>query len=234
MSSSVRIPFRLIHTQEESVIEDIIRATNRQTEVKDDQFFAMRDFAKKLEAYFKTFPIETRLYYERRPHQYDAQDIEKIRIITHQNLVRAVGAMFLGLPQITTRRFRQLSAMVGKEMFVDADKPEPYYVSALALYRLEQLFKNKRVEAKYKAARYQMILTVRLLIDPAPLPRMNSAEMAKRCHVMAEYLQNEQACENVFKHATQIIDSVVPAWNRDTIRNEPTTKAIFGHFGQHN
>jgi hypothetical protein len=233
LTSSVRIPFRLIHTQEESVIEDIIRATNRQTEVKDDQFFAMRDFAKKLEAYFKTFPIETRLYYERRPHQYDAQDIEKIRIITHQNLVRAVGAMFLGLPQITTRRFRQLSAMVGKEMFVDADKPEPYYVSALALYRLEQLFKNKRVEAKYKAARYQMILAVRLLIDPAPLPRMNSAEMAKRCHVMAEYLQNEQACENVFKHAAQIIDSVVPAWNRDTIRNEPTTKAIFGHFGQH-
>jgi AIPR protein len=94
LPDSVQIPFRLVHTQNENVIEDVIRATNRQTEVKDDQFFAMKDFAKRLEAYFKTFPVETRLYYERRPHQYDAQDIEKIRIITHQNLVRAVGAMF--------------------------------------------------------------------------------------------------------------------------------------------
>ena len=64
LSDSVRIPFRLIGTQDEGVIEDIIRATNRQTEVKDDQFFAMKDFAKKLEAYFKTFPIEKRLYDE--------------------------------------------------------------------------------------------------------------------------------------------------------------------------
>jgi hypothetical protein len=103
LPDTVRVPFRLIHTQDENVIESIIRATNRQTEVKDDQFFAMKDFAKRLEAYFKTFPVDARLFYERRPHQYDAQDIQKIRIITHQNLVRAVGAMFLGLPHITTR-----------------------------------------------------------------------------------------------------------------------------------
>ena len=55
LPDAVRVPFRLIHTQVEFVIEDIIRATNRQTEVKDDQFFAMRDFAKKLEAYSRRF-----------------------------------------------------------------------------------------------------------------------------------------------------------------------------------
>lgn len=36
LDDSVRIPFRLITTQDESVIESIIRATNRQTEVRDD------------------------------------------------------------------------------------------------------------------------------------------------------------------------------------------------------
>jgi AIPR protein len=192
----------------------------------------MRDFAKKLEAYFKTFPVETRLYYERRPHQYDSLDVEKIRIITHQNLVRAVGAMFLGLPQITTRRFSQLSAMVGTRMFCDTDKQEPYFVAALALYRLERLFKDKTVEGKYKAARYQILLTARLIIDPTPLPKMNANDMTKRCHVLAEYLQNDEACGNILKHAIQVIDAVVPGWNRDTIRNESSTRAIFGKFGQ--
>jgi hypothetical protein len=233
LPDSVRIPFRLVHTQNDTVIEDVIRATNRQTEVKDDQFFAMKDFAKKLEAYFKTFPVESRLYYERRPHQYDAQDIEKIRIITHQNLVRSVGAMFLGLPHVTTRRFRDLSAKVGKDMFVDTDKPEPYYVAALALYRLEQLFKNKKVDTKYKAARFQLLLVVRMLIDPSPLPKMNAHDMTKRSLTMAEYLQNEQACENIFNHSIQVIESLATNWGRDTIRNEPITKAIFQKYGQH-
>jgi hypothetical protein len=233
LDPTVRVPFRLIHTQDENVIEGIIRATNRQTEVKDDQFFAMKDFAKKLEAYFKTFPVESRLYYERRPHQYDAQDIEKIRIITHQNLVRSVGAMFLGLPHVTTRRFCDLSARVGKDMFVDTDKPEPYYVAALALYRLEQLFKGKKVDTKYKAARYQLLLVLRMLIDPSSLPKMNSNEMTQRSLAMAEHLQNEQQCETIFNNAIQVVESLATNWGRDTIRNEPITKAIFQKYGQH-
>jgi len=43
-------------------------------------------------------------------------------------------------------------------MFVDTDRSEPYYVAALALYRLEQLFKSKKIDAKYKAARFQIFI----------------------------------------------------------------------------
>lgn len=225
------MPFRLIHTQDENVIEAVIRATNRQTEVKDDQFFAMKDYAKKLEAYFKTFPIESRIYYERRPHQYDAQDIQKLRIITHQNLVRVVGAMFLGLPHITTRTFRQLTAKVGKEIFIDTDKTEPYYVAAL--YRLEQLFKSKVIDAKYKAARYQILLAIRFLLDNKPLPKMNAYDMTKRCNAMITKLNNEADAEILIVKAVATVDQVAGAWDRDSIRTEPISKALFQKFGQH-
>jgi hypothetical protein len=53
VNDAVSIPLRLIATQDESVIEDIIRATNRQTEVKTEQFFAVTDFAKQLEIFFQ-------------------------------------------------------------------------------------------------------------------------------------------------------------------------------------
>jgi hypothetical protein len=46
VDDTVMIPLRLISTQDEGVIESIIRATNRQTEVKKEQFFAVTEFAK--------------------------------------------------------------------------------------------------------------------------------------------------------------------------------------------
>ncbi len=227
LNDSVRIPFRLICTQDETVIESVIRATNRQTEVREDQFFAMKDFAKKIESYFKTFPVEQRIYYERRPHQYDSQEIEKARIIAHPNLVRAVGAMFLGEPHITTRNFRALSAKVGKDMFVDTDKPELYYVAAFTLYRLERFFKTGKIDAKHKAARYQILLTVRLLMDARSLPYMNSNEMTKRCTAMMQLLWDENGAEKIFLDAVAKLDRVAGvAWTRDSIRTEPVTKAI--------
>jgi hypothetical protein len=232
LSDAIRVPFRLIHTQDETVIEAIIRATNRQTEVRDDQFFAMKDFAKKLEVHFKTYPVESRVYYERRPHQYDSLDIEKTRIITHQNLVRATGAMFLGEPHITTRNFRQLAGKVGKDMFVDTDKPEPYFVAAYTLYRLEQMFRGKKLDARFKAARYQILLVARFLIDAKPFPSTNSNEMTRRCNAMIEILRDDGQVEALFLKAAAMIDEIGGSWNRDSVRTEPITKAITDRLRQ--
>jgi hypothetical protein len=68
----------VISTQDEDVIASIIKATNRQTEVKEEQLLAISEFQKKLEAYFQTFENGKRLYYERRSRQYNsAAGIEK-------------------------------------------------------------------------------------------------------------------------------------------------------------
>ena len=192
----------------------------------------MKDFAKQLEAYFKAFAVERRLYYERRSNQYDSEGIERPRIIVHQNLVRAVGAMFLGEPHITTRNFRALRAKVGEDMFRNTDRMEPYYVAALAWYKIEQLFRSKRLAAGYKPARYQILLAVRLLMDEEPVGAMNSNKMAKRCEKMMEILWDEERTDALFAKAAGMVDELAGAgWNRDSIRTEPVTKAIFERFG---
>jgi hypothetical protein len=229
LTEEVRVPLRLICTQEQGVVESIIRATNRQTEVKEDQFFAMTPFAKKLEEYFKAFPLDRRLYYERRSNQYDSETIEKQRIIVHQNLVRAVGAMFLGDAHITTKNFRTLRAQVGERMFKDTDRMEPYYVAAAALYRLERLFRTK-LDAHYKAARYQILLAVRLRLDSAPLPQMSSKDMGTRCDAMISQLWSEKS-EEIFVNAAADVDEVAGAnWDRDSVRIEKVTSEIFSAY----
>ena len=54
--NSLLIPLRIVATQDEDVVKSIIRGTNRQTKVEDDQFFALTDFAEQLEDYFLTLP----------------------------------------------------------------------------------------------------------------------------------------------------------------------------------
>ena len=230
LDNSVRVPLRLISTQDQTVLESVIRATNRQTEVKEDQFFAMMPFAKKLEEYFKAFPIDRRLYYERRSNQYDSEPIEKQRIVVHQNLVRAVGAMFLGDAHYTTRNFRALRAQVGVRMFKASDRMEPYYVAAVASYRLERLFRTK-LDARYKAARYQILLALRLRLDSKPLPVMSSGEMGRRCDAMVAKLWDDES-DAIFIEAAEDVDQVAGRdWDRDSVRIEKVTSEMFKKFG---
>jgi hypothetical protein len=86
IDASVMVPIRLIGTQDEGIINDIIRATNTQTQVKTEQFFALEEFSKGLEIFCQAVPDLHKLYYERRTRQYHRLQIEKTRIVTPANM----------------------------------------------------------------------------------------------------------------------------------------------------
>lgn len=225
---SVAVPVRLIGTQDESVINAIIRATNRQTQVTEDQFFALQEFPKKLEEFFQTFSVQQRLYYERRSRQYDRLPIEKTRVITQPNVIKAFAAMFLQEAHRTTRNYSALKDKVGKDIFGKGHRMEPYYTSAFALYKLEYLFRNGKLEPKYKPARFHILLAARILGNPSPLPRfMNSGEMEDYCKPILDALWDSARCDELIVRAAGIVDAAAGSnFNRDNIRTEPTTKNV--------
>src|ERR1044072_8242748 len=142
------VPIRLIGTQDEDIINDIVRATNRQTEVKAEQFYALQEFSKALELFCQAFPDLNKLYYERRTRQYHRLPIEKTRIVTPANIIKAYAAMFLNEPHRTTRNYSALKAKVGTEIFVQGHRMEPYYTAAFAAYKLEFLFRSGKLGAQ--------------------------------------------------------------------------------------
>lgn len=227
IDSTVMVPVRLIGTQDENVINSIIRATNRQTEVKDDQFFAVQEFPKELELFFQTFPDLQKLYYERRSCQYDRLDIEKTRIVVPSNMIRAFAAMFLEEPHRTTRNYAALRAKVGKEIFVEGHRMEPYYTAAFTLYKLEYFFRNRRLEAKYKPARFHMLLAMRILGNAEPLPRMNSRDMERYCRKIMETLWDVSKADELIAQAARVVDQAASGnFQRDNIRTEPFTQKV--------
>jgi hypothetical protein len=227
LDDKVMVPLRVISTQDESVINSIIKATNRQTEVKTEQLLALSDFQKKLELFFESFDGPKKLHYERRSRQFNNQSgIEKTRIISPANLIRAFASMFLEEPHRTTRNYSALLDQVGKTIFVADHRLEPYYVSAISLYQLEYLFRNQQLDPKFKPARFQVLMTARLLLDKRPLPRYNSKDMARYCDD-ALTVWNSWYAEDLLQLAADVVNMISGGnLHRDHIRTQPFTESL--------
>ena len=228
LGEDVMVPVRLIATQDDNIKNAIIKATNRQTQVTEEQLFALSDFPKKLEAYFPSFEGRKKLYYERRSRQYSGvAGIEKVRVINMTALVRAFAAIFLVLPHRTTRNYKVLLRAVGTDIFNKDHRLEPYYVAALAHYRLEFLFRNQSLPAELKPARYHLLLAYRILVSREALPAMNSREMARYCDVLMESLWDDDVSRAHFGKAETHVRAVAAGnLHRDNIRTEPFTEAL--------
>jgi hypothetical protein len=205
--SSIHVPLRLIWTNNDNVIDSVVTGTNQQTELTPEQIYARTEFAKRLEKHFESYPEAVRLYYERRDGQYDRIPVEKGRITSPQTLIKVFSAMFLEEPHVAAKSYKLLRARVGKDFFLESDKLDSYFLSALASYRLEVQLRTKALRA-YKSARYHMMMAMRLLMDPYSISHMNSKEMEKRCSVMIEILSDDTKANALIQKAKGIIDKV--------------------------
>jgi hypothetical protein len=64
-------------TDDIDITNMVIKATNRQTEVKVEAFESLQPFHKQLEDFYNTFKDIKPLYYERRSKQYDFLTIKE-------------------------------------------------------------------------------------------------------------------------------------------------------------
>jgi hypothetical protein len=153
--------------------------------------------------------------------------IEKTRIVAPANLIRAFASIFLEEPHRTTRTYRLLLEQVGKNIFNPIDKLEPYYFAASALYRLEYLFRNGSLDAKYKPARYHVLLAARMLVKPEPRPKSNSHDMARYCEPLIKTIWDANAAEQLFDRASTIVDQTAKGnFDRDHIRTQTFTEQL--------
>jgi hypothetical protein len=226
------IPIRLIVTTSKEVKRAIVRATNSQTRVDEDQFFALTEFAEDREDYFNTYSGEKSVYYERRGRQYDKYDVPAIRVISHRNLVRTMTSMSLEAPHTVTRSARVLWEKMGKEIFAKGHKPEPYYIGGYSYYRSDSLFRQT-IQTSLKPARFHILLAARVPANPAARPQFNSKEMTRFCEVIADQLGDAKKSEALFIKAAKIVEEEAAAkfpedsvFHRDNIRTQPFTEAV--------
>lgn len=231
LDESVLVPLRLISTDDEDVIVDIIRATNRQTEVKEEQFYATSDYMKQLEMYFESAPVERRLYLERRSKQHANAPVERTRIVPFNSLVRSFASVVLNEPQRATRNYKQVLERIPKDLLNPNHRPSLYLASASALYRLDFLFRNNVLDRRFSAAKYHLLLATRLLVA-ADLPgQLNGRDAERWANKLIDTYWDAGKSEALFQRAAADIESLAGGdLSRDRIRTVPFTEQVLAHY----
>jgi hypothetical protein len=225
LDDSVMVPLRVVATDDEAVIQGIIRATNSQTEVSTYQLLAVTDFQKQLELFFGAHGVNS-LFYERRSRQFTNRAVEKSRVITPVALVKSFSSMFLEEPHKTTRDFGSVLKKVGVEIFNASHKHEPYFFAALTSFWMDQLLKKGKIDKSVRIARYQVLLALRLIHEPEDMPALNSNKMVRYVNKMLPLFKDAQTAEQSLKKAVDIVSRLMKGKDRDEVRTSGFTQKV--------
>jgi len=98
LDPTVRVTLKLVVSENEELTTNVIRSTNRQTEVTEQDLLAFSKFQKRLEDFYGTFDGPQKLYYERRSKQYNNRIVERKRIIDKTTQIKAIGSFTMTSP----------------------------------------------------------------------------------------------------------------------------------------
>lgn len=215
----IMLPIKIVCTADPELINDVIRSTNRQTQVLDEAFESLKEFHKQLQDYYNTYATKDHLYYERRTHEYDNGDkpVKKSNIITLPIQLMAMLSMFLEEPHSVHRYYGELLKAYRQRLFQSDHKLTAYYTSAWALHRIEDSLRRGQLDMKYRRFRYHMLFMIQVCIRKLAkfkdMPRPNSHDMEKLCEKIRLALSDNNQLDALLRLFTKVIDEVVEGMN---------------------
>lgn len=200
------VTIKIIETSNEDIINSIIKSSNYQTNVTEEQMMSLIPYQREIEDYYSTYEEDRKLYYERRSGQYYYENIPTYKIITIEEQLKAFTAMFLDEPHKSSRFYGEILKYVGKKVFVENHKHIYYYVSGYALSKLEYYFTNSLIDRKYRKYEYFLICILKHLIIQDKTPRFNENKSDSYCNKILDVLFNEEKCRKIIINSIKIIE----------------------------
>jgi AIPR protein len=209
-NEATMIPIKIVATEDEEVTRQVIIASNQQNKVDPESFWALDPIHKAIEIYFESKTGDQRLYYERRPGQFNTvTGIEKVRIVTKDLLLKMYASVFLEQPNQVGRYYKDLTPLIGKEIFSPHHEVHSYYTAAYIAYRLEFMFRNRRMGTEWKPFRFQLAMAARLILErDLELDPKRKRSQAYGSAIDAVMLDPDTA-QAVFEEATAAIGQAI-------------------------
>lgn len=236
VESSICIPIRIIHTQNDDVIDMIISSTNTQNPVNDLVLSSRSSFNKELEYYFKN-KNQGVLVYERRKNQY----LNSIGSFKHKigvvELMKSFASIYLNRPHDSARYYGKLSKLATRDnpgIFSEIHNCESYYLAARIYVDLDDWLRNQKILTEYKRNRWHLMYAVSRIIQRDLYSKKNISIMEdvtnhgnlrKMKNLLEVYLKEFENgftdLEEVFCESKDVIDEAIETiHNAGVERNE--------------
>ncbi len=205
------VSVKMIELEDRELINDIVRATNRQTEVKDEAFVVLDDFHKKLERFFASIDSnsDTKLVYERRKRQYADSAYTAKNIVTLTFITNSFVTCILKNPVDAVDYYGVLLKKHSEKMFQSNHSMWPYLLSATVMREIEKLCVGP---AKSSLWKFRFILGALVQNSFGKIPRLSddkaqreyAARAIKICHDTSEFTQRLALAEKKISDALQL------------------------------
>ncbi|MDG1632681.1 AIPR family protein [Bacillus cereus] len=229
--NNVAVPLKVIITEDDDIKNQITIATNNQTAVKKEELEALSDFQRNLESYYNTIDGENKLYYERRTNQYNNSTVQKTRIVNIPTQIKTFTAMFLNNPHGVSGYYGTIARKMGTRIFRLDHEYDPYYISALAMYKLDVLFRTNKLPKQARRMRHHILMLARLKVAGNDMPEFNSKKITTYCKPLLEVLGDSEKYQTLFEEIIDIIEKApINLEDRKVFEKKETTDILLSQL----
>lgn len=166
-AKDIMVPFRVIGCSDSDFVSTIIIGTNKQNEVREDQFWALLPFMKDLEIYCFAQEGDAKILIERRENQYRDVAAERTRVMRATDIMKAAAAFFFHQPHRAARDHRGIRKEFADKIFLSNHSVELYHAAALALYKFDYLVRTSKIDRSSSIYKYYALFALSVKLWPS-------------------------------------------------------------------
>ncbi len=119
------------------------------------------------------------------------------------------ASVFLELPNQVGRYYKDLTPLIGKEIFSPRHEVHSYYTAAYIAYRLEFMFRNRRMGTEWKPFRFQIVMAARLILKRDLKLDPHKKRSQAYCNAIDTVMLDPDKAQIVFEQATKGIEQAI-------------------------
>lgn len=215
LDSSINVVIKFIESPDNDVSNDIISATNSQTDISMESFYGLKSKAKLVQKYFNAHNSnqqnDNKIYFERRQGEFKGLGYQSTKILDVREVARSYAAMFLNQAHNSARYVKTIFSQSGNNIFKEDDHESYYYCSALALYKYQTMINGRRNNAQnYIKLRWHIIQLYKHFVhNKIDFPPANSNKAEAYARKIIESLNSsDKKYIKIFDKCQVLIDSI--------------------------
>ena len=221
LDETIELPIKFIELNDTEIANQIVTATNSQTEIEPHAFLGLSDKARLIQQHINICNTNTaneKVFFERRLNEYADRDYQSTRIYDIKELSRCFIAVFHSMPHDASRYVKKVLKEKSALVFNEADQEDAYYTSVLICYKYNTLINGRKANANnYNKLRWHVAMLYPWVVhgkveDIKPNARRIPAYCQKIQRSLRnndEFLKNIAICHEIIDKAPSATDDQI-------------------------